>query len=157
MFERHKSGPFLTSLDNQKAFSSFLIIAVLTLAIFLLALVNNNNSLKQEINQIKLDTKRVEVPFDYKKGYVNSTLIYQQINGTVTNFDKESLLLTLEREGEQFSLKIPLGPEAGSFNPPPYADLSGMYQFKVGDKVKISGGYAPGEEFQINQFVIVKD
>ncbi len=110
-------------------------------------------SSKTSPTTIEAKPKSALFPFDPKKAYVTSTVIYQQVSGKVIAYDTNTYTVTLEKFGEQFKVKLPLGPSA-QYTPPGFADVSGMRNFKIGDEVVIGGQSSPTGEFEITRFVI---
>lgn len=111
------------------------------------------NQVNEELAQYK--AKSIPLPFNPKAKYVNSTLVYQQIIGTVTSFNSETSLLTLSNKGETFTVSIPLGKNS-SYIPPALADVKDINIFKNGDEVTIGGSVDTAGEFKVSKFVISK-
>jgi hypothetical protein len=128
------------------------VIAVLGLALSVYLFLENQN-LKTVLMVVADDTKSAVLPFSSSKDYVQSTTVFQQVIGTVVAYDEETYTITLDKNGELFTVELPLGP--GKRTPPRgFADLSGMSSFKVGDEVTVGGQTGPLGEFEITRFVI---
>lgn len=148
------------SLLKNRHITIVLSIAVLVLLVVCAYLFVVNQELATTVRNVNRappqPTKSVSLPFDLAKKYVVSTTVYQQVAGQVVSYDKNSSILTLKKAGEDFTVKLPLGPNA-DYHPPSFADVSGMYRFQVGDEVVIGGQSSLSGQFEITRFVITND
>lgn len=96
----------------------------------------------------------VKLILDPKKPFVTSTAIYQAVLGKIESFDSEHGTITISKDGEKFSLKLPIG-KAITYVLKPYAQVTDMNKFKIGDEVSIGGEYGTSGNFEVTQFKII--
>ena len=112
---------------------STIVFLVISAYLFLQNRELKSTNIKQETPKTSTETIEAKprstlFPFDPQKPYVTSTVIYQQVSGKVIAYDTNTYSVTLEKFGEQFKIKLPLGPDA-AYTPPGFADVSGMRSF----------------------------
>lgn len=145
------------SSNNNRSITFLLILFVLavTSSVYLYA---QNQTFKKELLQTQQElsekkTKSVSLLFDPSQKYVDSLNIYQTLSGKVVEFDKTSNILTLEKLGDKFQVRLSSVTTGGSSD-----NIKDISKVKVGDRVRISGRYMPdSEEFVISQFIITQD